>query len=39
MLRHTEDDRIVITVNEFIADTETPLVKLKPDPGRKVALH
>ena len=31
MLHLTEDARIVATVNEFIAHTETALVKLKPE--------
>ena len=39
MLRYTEDARIVGTDKEFIAATETKLVRLKPDPKRKVTQH
>ena len=39
-LRHyTEEDQIVVVLNEFIADTETELVTLKPSRKRKPTLH
>jgi hypothetical protein len=39
LLRYTEEAQIVVTLNEFIADTATELVTLKPDRMRKVTLH
>jgi hypothetical protein len=39
LLRHTEEAEIVVTLNEFIADTETELVSVKPDRMRQVTLH
>ena len=39
ILRYTEDTQIVGMVKEFIAATETKLVRLKPDPKRQVTLH
>ena len=39
LLRYTEEAQIVVTLNEFIAETETELVTLKPDPMRKTTLH
>jgi hypothetical protein len=39
MLGHAEDDRIVLTLKEFIADTETALVALKPNAERNATLH
>jgi hypothetical protein len=37
--RYAEEAQVVVALNEFIADTESQLVKLKPDARRKVALH
>jgi hypothetical protein len=37
--RYTEEDQIVVVLNEFIADTETELVTLKPGRKRKPTLH
>jgi len=39
LLRYTEEAQIVVTLNEFIAETETELVTLKPDRWHKVTLH
>jgi hypothetical protein len=39
LLRHPADDQIVVTVNEFVAETETQLVMLKPDRTGKATLH
>jgi hypothetical protein len=33
--RHTEETQIIVALNDFIAETETELVKLKPDRTRK----
>jgi len=35
----TQDAQIGVTLNEFIADTEAEIVKLKSDPTRGVTLH
>ena len=37
--RYTEEAEIVLTLNEFIAETETELVTLKPQRRSKVVLH
>jgi hypothetical protein len=37
--RYTEEDQIVVVLDEFIADTETEIVTLKPSPTRKATLH
>lgn len=37
LLRHTADVEIVVALNEFIAETETKVVTLKPK--RKPTLH
>jgi hypothetical protein len=39
MMRFTKETLIVVTLNEFIAATETELVSLKPDRMRKVTFH
>jgi len=36
---YTQDAQIVGTLNDYIAETETELVTLKPDRMRKVTLH
>ena len=37
--RYTHEDQIVVVLNEFIADTETALVTLKPSRKRKPTWH
>jgi hypothetical protein len=37
--RYTEEEQIVVVLDEFIADTETELVTLKPSRKRKPTLH
>ena len=37
--RHTDDARIAVALDELIADAETQIVSLKPDPRRRATLH
>jgi len=37
--RHTDDSRVAVALDELIADTETQIVTLKPDPRRRGTLH
>jgi hypothetical protein len=37
--RHTDDVRIAVELDEFIAETEKQIVTLTPNPGRKTTLH
>jgi hypothetical protein len=39
MMHYTHDALIVVTLKEFIAETEIELLKLKADQTRKITLH